>query len=641
MVFSVYTVLLIAGAAIGLAACAAAAPLDGGVPDAEIDRIAAMLGDRPFAFGPSIEDRAAWEKLGKHKSYAGVVANAEKLLKGPMPELTEQIYLEYTQTGNRTKHYNDVRYARHGRIATLVLAECVENRGRFIPALEAAIESICQEPTWVFNFHDPALENWHGKTIQIDLGSILPAHAMAQAEHMLGGRLSDRVRKRMTTTCRQRILDPYRQEILGQTKARGLWWITNVNNWNAVCHAGVLGTALVFGEDKRDRAFFAAAAAKFSRRYLQSFGKDAYCQEGLGYWGYGFGNYIMLCELLYQATGGKLDLYQDPDVREVALVPVRDQITNGVWPSYADSAVGAVPSAQLMGFLNRRYGLGLQQWQVEDQTTAGGGLPTAMMFSSPNSATAQELANQAKEYYELRTYFAANQVLNLRPAKGSACRMAVSIKGGNNEEPHGHTDMGTFVVVMGKEPVILDPGLEVYTARTFSENRFKSNLLNSFGHPVPRVAGQLQTPGRQYHATILSTQFADAGDTCVMDIKPAYSVPALTKLTRTFAYDRSAEGQFTVTDEVAFSTPQQYGTALITYGQWKQQADGSLLLWQNKEAVKVVIDSNGAAFTVTPETIQEDNGKGTKPTRIGIDLAQPVTAARVLLTITPASVSGL
>ena len=68
-------------------------------------------------------------------------------------------------------------------------------------------------------------------------------------------------------------------------------------------------------------AFFAAATAKFSHRYIQSFGKDAYCQEGLGYWGYGFGNYIMICELLSQATGGKLDLYQDPAVRAVGLFP--------------------------------------------------------------------------------------------------------------------------------------------------------------------------------------------------------------------------------------------------------------------------------------------------------------------------------
>ena len=206
-------------------------------------------------------------------------------------------------------------------------------------------------------------------------------------------------------------------------------------------------------------------------------------------------------------------------------------------------------------------------------------------------------------------------MLNMRPARDSSCRMAVSVKGGNNDEPHGHTDMGTFVVVIGKEPVILDPGLEVYTARTFSKDRFNkqpAELLRPSSAAYRRGNCRRLGPW-EFHATVLSTQFTDAGDTCVMDLKAAYSVPASTKLMRTFAYDRTGAGQFTVTDEVAFSAPERFGSALITYGKWRQEADGSLLLWQSKEAVKVVIDAGGAAFTVTAEMIDENNGKGTKP----------------------------
>ena len=68
MVFSAYTVVLVAGVALAMATDASAAPLDGGVPAAEVDRIAAMLGDGPFAFGPTIDDRAVWEKLGEQNA---------------------------------------------------------------------------------------------------------------------------------------------------------------------------------------------------------------------------------------------------------------------------------------------------------------------------------------------------------------------------------------------------------------------------------------------------------------------------------------------------------------------------------------------------------------------------------------------
>lgn len=31
--------------------------------------------------------------------------------------------------------------------------------------------------------------------------------------------------------------------------------------------------------------------------------------------------------------------------------------------------------------------------------------------------------------------------------------------------------------------MLADPGSEVYTSRTFSDKRYESNVLNSFGHP--------------------------------------------------------------------------------------------------------------------------------------------------------------
>ena len=190
-----------------------------------------------------------------------------------------------------------------------------------------------------------------------------------------------------------------------------------------------------------------------------------------------------------------------------------------------------------------------------------------------------------KEAYEIRSFFEHGGVLNCRPAPGSACRMAVSLKGGYNAEPHNHNDKGTFVVAVGRESLILDPGGEVYTARTFSKDRYKSNLLNSFGHPVPVVAGKLQRPGKDAKAILVSHNFTDAADTLAMDLRSVYEVKELKTLTRTFVYTRTGEGSLTVTDDFAFSTPQTFGSALITYGRWKKLSARELLISAGREAV--------------------------------------------------------
>ena len=101
-------------------------------------------------------------------------------------------------------------------------------------------------------------------------------------------------------------------------------------------------------------------------------------------------------------------------------------------------------------------------------------------------------------------------------------------------------------------------------------------MLNSFGHPVPRVAGTLQVTGRSAQAKFLKTEFTDAADTYVMDISSAYKVAGLKKLERTFIFSREGKGKLTVTDVVEFDRPQAFGTALITFAKWKQPEQRSI-----------------------------------------------------------------
>ncbi len=616
----------------GVVLAAGGKPLEGGVDPKRVQQIAPWLDAQPFAFGPKCADRAGWQRLAATKAFSSAVKDAEKLLAKPLPEMTEELYLQFKKTGRRTRDYAKARGDRYGRVTTFTRAECIENKGRFIKPLEATLLAICDEKTWIYNFHDGSLDDYNGKKISIDLSSSDLAENLGECLWLLGDRMSPATRQRVMARLRERIFEPYHKAVEGTGQKQ--WWITADMNWNSVCHAGVVAAALAVCPDRNERAFFVAAAEKYSQDFLRGFDGDGYCAEGMGYWNYGFGNYIQLCESVFQATKGKVDLFQLEGARDAALYPVRIALINQVVPAYADCSLGSKPGMQLMSYINRRYEFGLKDYVLADFTT-GGALINSLMYSWPNSATARPQA-AGKEAYEIRSFF-KHGVLNCRPVQGSACRMAVSLKGGHNAEPHNHNDLGTFVVVIGKEPLILDPGGEVYTARTFSKDRYKSNLLNSFGHPVPVIAGQLQRAGRDAQAVILARTGTDATDTFAMDLRSAYAAKELQTLTRTFVYTRTGAGALTVTDDFAFSAPQTFASALITYGEWKQTAPNELLLSAGGEAVKVTIETGGVPFTVAAETIKEENHGKTQPTRIGLNLTGPQARGRVTLTIVPAA----
>jgi len=161
-------------------------------------------------------------------------------------------------------------------------------------------------------------------------------------------------------------------------------------------------------------------------------------------------------------------------------------------------------------------------------------------------------------------------------------------------------------------------------------------VLNSFGHPVPRVAGKLQRSGRAAAAKIVKAEFTDQKDTLAIDIASCYAVAELTRLTRTFEFSREGRGSLRVADEVQFASPQAFETALVTYLPWKQTAAGTLLVGEGAEAVKVTIDAGKQAFRIEPTEIKEDVPGGRLPVRLGIVLVEPVREAAVRLTITPA-----
>ena len=595
--------------------------------------LAAMLSDEPIKLAPPIDRRDAWEPLAASKSWQELLARARKAAAGPAPKLTEEMYLSFTRTGDRAVWDRAIWESRR-YFVDLVLAECLTDSGEFLPAIREAIKSICGEPTWVMSAHDKHLKNYRGQAIEIDLMAAATASELATAINLLGSRLDDGTVRMIRSEIDRRVWRPFEDMIAGKTEA--IWWLTTTNNWNAVCFAGVVSSVLTLEPSRQRRAEFLAVTETYLPSFLDGFGGDGYCSEGIGYWSYGFGHYMMLSDVAYRATGGGLDLLADARAQRAALYPQRLNLAGETYPAFADCRMGAKPLPEHVAYIAARMGAG-EPGGVRAAAPMPRLLETAVYcFDNASRQQVKAAVDRGEFVHPLRGWFEEAGVLVCRPAAAGPEALAVAIKGGHNGEHHNHNDVGSYTIALGGVPVLADPGTEVYTARTFSDRRYESKLLNSFGHPVPVVAGQLQETGEDAHAVVLSKSFTDAQDELVLDMKGAYEVEGLEQLIRTMRYSRDGGGRVVVADEVKYASPAAFETAVVTYGQWKRLDDGSLLVTEQDRSVRVAIDAGAAAYEIVSGALDEETHNGRKATRLGIRLSEPVASARIELTITPA-----
>lgn len=586
-----------------------------------IETIESFLSETPATFGQPITNRAYWSdpKILARVNFA--IPVAEKLLGKTFPAWSDDLYLEFSKNGKRSGGER-MENARGAWLTPLVLAECIENKGRFLPAISTVLQGYVDEPTWTLAAHDAKLESFSRKHYSVDLRAATFGHDIATAINLLDGKLDPALRKRVVDALYERCLKPVRQSFVS---GRGHFWLTADHNWNSVCLAGVVGIALAIEPDRRERAIFVAAGEHYSRHFLKGFKNDGYCTEGGSYWSYGFGNYAVLREELVQSTKGKIDLFSDPKVVAIALYGERFQLNDHVMPGFADCHYNARANTSLLAYCNQALNLklsGLEAIPAPGRNNLGAVLIMPTCCESAVSGQQMEMGDYS--------YFADSGVLVCRPSAPDG-KMAVAIKAGGNGN-HSHDDVGSYVIQLGKDFEIGEPGGPfVYSRRTFGPKRYECQLINSYGHPVPVVAGMLQSRATSVKPVVLSTHFSKDVDEISIDMTPAYKhARELVKLVRTLRYDRQGPGSVTIKDEVEFSTPSSFETVLTSRVKYSQQSTNQLRFVQGTDHLTATIKAS-ENYTLSDETISEMSTPSYK--RIDLKLSKPVSKATVEITI--------
>jgi hypothetical protein len=626
---------LAAAFAAGATAAAATAGADvarfvAGGPAAEhVTAIAAMLPAAPGGIGPTYRDREAWGRVLSSRA-AEILRSAEGFVAQPIPAWDDEAYLEFSRHG--TRHGGEAMMAaRFKRLPTLALAECLENRGRFVAPIEAALLEWCRQPSWTLPAHDRQLTNFHRSRYEVDLNVATTGLSVAQLVYMLDDKLAASVRAELLRTFRERMFGPVAASLRTGEHHE---WLTVKSNWNAVCLSGVTGAALTLLPRREERALFVAAAEHYSRNYISSFNDDGFCTEGLGYFNYGFGYFLLLRESVSQATHGAIDLFADPKLQRILRFPAELEMNPGVWPAIADCRFGVTPAPALMAYFGQALGVDVRS-PGPPLSLPGPSLAQDCLWLFPNAATRRTSSVGSNSGRSPRSYFEKTGVLVCRAGRPDG--LSVALKGGHNAgfETHNHNDLGSFSIGVGGQLLLGDPGgPHEYTSETFGPRRYELyKSLASFGHPVPLVAGREQRHGVEAVAQVVQAEFTPTEDRFSLDLTSAYPVPGLKTLIRHFTYDRTGSGVLLVRDEFAFAEPATFEVALCTHYTWRQTGPRSFEFTNAGERLLAEVLAPAGEIEVTPTQIEEN---APKYTRIGLRLAQPVAAGELTMRFSPA-----
>jgi len=505
---------------------------------------------QPF---PTIENRAGWESLPEwHRRLR--VAEGESYLNYAYPPLPATLFLQFARNGNR-RNYEIPSFDRRRALHALVLAECIENQGRFLDDITNGIWAICEESFWGVPAHIGAQSSGRGLPdsgeVVVDLFAAETAALLAWTDYLLGVRLS-----RITAQLRPRIQHEINARILTPCLERDDYsWMGNglqgnlrrVNNWNPWICSNWLACVLLMEADAARRVKSVQKIMQTVDHFIDPYPKDGGCDEGPGYWGRAGASLFDTLELLYSASNGKLTVYDQPLIQEIGRFIHRVQIADNYYINFADAPALVTPDATIVYLYGQRIrdaemsGLGEWLWQrqlaslrSQDETSAANAKNAATRDVAPSMArTLRSLFapppenNQAAAPLPQDSWLPEIEVMVARDAAGAKDGLFVAAKGGNNNESHNHNDIGNFVIFNDGKPVMIDAGVEFYTAKTFGPQRYEIWTMQSAYHTLlPTIDGVQQSPGEQFKATQVSYHADAVAANFSLDLAPAYPAAA-------------------------------------------------------------------------------------------------------------------
>ena len=565
-----------------------------------------------------------------------------------VPSLPATAVLDYFRTGQR-EMYEEPWSRRRKMLSTFVLAECLEGIGRFQDAIINTTWAICEETSWELPAHLDHLPNTSDNEAPeeklfylpdvtdplIGLNSAMTGALLAEMDFLLNDSLPNLLKKRIRYETDRRLIEPY-------LSRNDFWWMSSkpskqVNNWNAVCNSNIVITTLYLEPDPARQAQVIAKAARSLDEYLVTFDSYGGSSEGVGYWAFGFGNYVLGADLLHYRTQGRIDFFDAEIIPQIARFPLKMVLSPGHFVNFADSDEEVNTYPALLNYLAQKFEipyltkLHSSQNIFRDETQGALAWSLRDLFWQPENITADPLIAADHDWYPDMSWLIARY----DPVDPDG--LVLAAKAGQNDEMHNQNDVGNLIVHLNQESIIADIGRGRYTRDYFSSHRYEHLANQSLGHSVPIPNGQQQLHGRQYAAVVLEQQSNENLDLLSMELKGAYpSAANLATLKRTITmYRDRPKGWVELVDAFEFiDQPHDFTTVLTTFGQIEVQGD-SLTIQGERGALQIAFDPH-CVNILTDVVSDVDLADGRKAvTRILFTLAVPKKTGTVWMKMQP------
>lgn len=562
---------------------------------------------KPF---PEITDREAWEGLpaavkDKIMQYADGFKDYE------IVPLTATLFMSYFREGVRTT-YGSVLGQRRTALTWLTMAECLENKGRFMDKIIDIIWAICEESTWALPVHNYVFPHNlnvfvgclpNPDKIIIDLIAADTGAIMSLAYYLLHDKLdevSPLITRRMKKELKERIVDPYIEE-------DGYHWMgyeihedTIINNWTPWCTSNALMSVLLIEDDDKRREAAVVKAIHSMEVFVDTYNEEGNCNEGPGYWFHAAGCLFDVLYIIQSAGVGKIDFFEDNEkLRNMASYIAKVNIYGNHFVSFADCS-------ETCGFIASKvylFGKYTKNEEVADlavrefkcgnmQYNLSGNLYAALMQTFYfEMLDAQEIKEPSENDVILRD-------LNIACFKEHD-GFYLAMKGGNNDESaHNHNDVGNFLVYYKNKPIVVDMGVGEYTKNHWGPTRYQVFSQRSAYHNLPQINDAEEAPGENFKATDIVYTSDGNSSQVTTDIGGAYAPEAkVVSWERTYILHRGLGVD--VSEKGILKEPAKLQFNFITPCEIKQTAEGILL-------DDVLLETKGLSYQLEIEKLELD-----------------------------------
>ncbi|MGI8386943.1 hypothetical protein [Robertmurraya sp. P23] len=591
--------------------------------------------EAPLLFDTNEAKNHWWRKVKNTPTYQPfldeIQMEGKRLLQEKEPELSYSLFKLFEENGSRVE-YEKVYFEKRRRLTTFAIMVLLEpDNIVYREELENCIWSICNEYSWClpahllhsnetstnihYSLHTPMIQQY-----SIDLFAAETAFSLAEILKLTEDSLSPLICKRIYEEIYKRIFSSFIRTTFK--------WETETHNWAAVCAGSIGAAAFHLIDDQEELAIILEKVLPAMDCYLSGFNKDGFCLEGYGYWQYGFGYYVYFADLLKKRTLGKLDLFASEKIHQIAFFQQRCFLEDHLVVNFSDAVPTASVYLGLSHYLSQIYGdvevprQELRAKYTDDHCSRWAPAIRNLLWFDEN---AEEKAWGSGTFYSKDSGW---MISRYHEPTGS---FSFAAKGGHNDEPHNHNDLGHFILQGNQEVFLKDLGSGLYNKDYFGEKRYTFVGNGSQGHSVPIINHQYQVEGESHFARILQADAGEEVDFFELDLVKAYEVDTLSSLIRKFSWVKKnlpklvLEDTYTFTEQPVLIIERLIVPSLLI----TEEEDGVVL--EGKSRVRILYDKRQLYLDVKKFEFINHSGVTEEHLALDFTVLHPVKNCKVEL----------